>query len=140
MSSILEIRDKNHYDEIMNSSYSLIIVDIYADWCSPCKYLQPKLEELSRQLSSEDILFCKLNSELGIKNNVKSLPTIEFWHKLDLVNVVIGADLDGIKRSLSNLIDKYDLKIQSQSSGIKNIYGGKKKSSGGNYYASYGNL
>lgn len=58
------------------------LVDIYADWCEPCKVLGPIFEKTSSQLDSENhnVKFYKFNiedgRELGIELGVRSIPTI----------------------------------------------------------------
>jgi thioredoxin 1 len=119
MSVIFEIKDGNTLNEVMTSSYDIIIIDIYADWCGPCKYLAPKLENLAKQYSSSNILFCKLNSESGLKPSVKGLPTIEFWVSQSkgvpkqLFHTVLGADYPEIEANLMKLAGPPEQKQQS---------------------------
>jgi len=103
--SVFEITDKQAYHDIMNSNhYDIVILDIYAEWCMPCKTLAPILNELASIYSSQKVLFCKLNSELGFKADIKGLPTIEFWVSGKLYHTVMGADIPQIKTVLSKLI------------------------------------
>ena len=123
MSVVYEIKDIKTYNEVMGSSYDIVIVDIYADWCGPCKYLAPKLEELAKQYSSPNILFCKLNSETGIKKEVKGLPTIEFWVSSQqggkqLFHTVLGADFNEIKATLAKLAPPPQQAQQAQQQGV----------------------
>jgi thioredoxin 1 len=103
MGLLFEIKDIETMRKIF-SSYSLVVLDIYADWCAPCKYLAPKLEELAKKYSSKDIFFCKLNSELGLKNDVKGLPTVEFWVKGKLSSTVMGANIDKIENTILSIV------------------------------------
>jgi thioredoxin 1 len=106
MSVVFEITDAKKMDEVMRSSYKLVIIDIYADWCGPCKHLAPKMEELARIYASPDILFCKLDVA-NVKVDVKGLPTIEFWmlgqNGRQMVRNVLGADIKEIRNVLVQL-------------------------------------
>ena len=62
---------------MQDRSYPLVVLDIYADWCTPCKLIAPRLDELSTQYPN--VRFCKLNVESNLKPNISNLPTIEFW-------------------------------------------------------------
>ena len=107
MSVVFEITNQQTLAEVMNSTYDVVIIDIYADWCGPCKHLAPKLEDLAKQYSAPNILFCKLNSETGLKKSIKGLPTIEFWVNQNgskqLYKSVLGAGFPDIKKTLANL-------------------------------------
>lgn len=55
-----------------------VVLDFWATWCGPCKFISPKLERLSEEYS--EILFGKINVEEEqnlIKNyEITSIPTI----------------------------------------------------------------
>jgi thioredoxin 1 len=66
--------------EILDS-YEYIIVDIYTDWCGPCKYMAPIFSELNGMYGNQ-YLFTKLNAEeeRGITSTflIQGFPTILF--------------------------------------------------------------
>jgi thiol-disulfide isomerase/thioredoxin len=104
---LLEVKDSKTLEEVLNSTYKLIVIDIYADWCEPCKYLAPILEKLSDTYKSANILFIKINADTGLKTNLKGFPCIEFWLKQGaqrtLVQSVLGADVPQIESTLKQL-------------------------------------
>ena len=52
------LNEKNFKDEV-ESSDKLCVIDLYADWCGPCRMLAPVLEELEAEYP--DVKFCKVN-------------------------------------------------------------------------------
>ena len=57
----------------------LVLVDFYANWCEPCKWLEKILQELDTKLPDEvSILMINIEAhqELSNENEVKSVPTI----------------------------------------------------------------
>lgn len=57
----------------------LKIIDLYADWCAPCKTLSPILEEVGKEL---DIVIDKINiddNDAVVDNyQIRSIPTLIF--------------------------------------------------------------
>lgn len=70
-----------------------VVVDIWADWCGPCKKLTPKLEWLEEELEGT-VQFYKLNSddntETANRYNVMSVPTVLIFDDGTLVNTIVG--------------------------------------------------
>jgi len=86
-----EITDKEFEETIKNNKK--VIVDVYADWCYPCKILSPILEELSKKY--KEIKFVKLNADNNIytveKFKIRSIPTLLYFKEGKLVNITVGA-------------------------------------------------
>lgn len=64
------------------SSDKLVLVDLYATWCGPCKALAPILEELSEKYADEiKVVKVDVDEEesLAIKFGVVNLPTVLFF-------------------------------------------------------------
>ncbi len=79
------IKDLN----ILNDELTLI--DLYADWCGPCKMLSPILEEIN----DEGIIkIYKINVDESIdiarKYNVDSIPTLLLFKNKTLIDKHIG--------------------------------------------------
>ena len=69
-----------------------VVVDMYADWCGPCKMMAPVLEEVSERM--EDVTFFKLNVDtapgIAAQFRVMSIPTFLFFKDGTLAGSVIG--------------------------------------------------
>ena len=95
----------NNYDEVVSSG--LTLVDVFADWCGPCKVISPIIDELSSDYQGQ-LVFGKLNvdeapektTELGIRN----IPTILVYKDGQIVERNTGAVS---KNQLKELIDKH---------------------------------
>ncbi len=59
--------------------HEVVLVDFYADWCEPCKWLNPILEELPSKLERE-IFIHKINIDehvtLAAAHQIKSVPVL----------------------------------------------------------------
>jgi thioredoxin 1 len=67
----------------------LVVVDVYASWCPPCKALAPILEQVQ-----ELCYIVKVNndevSEVADEYNVTGLPTLLFFKSGELLDRVVG--------------------------------------------------
>lgn len=68
-----------------------ILIDFYADWCSPCKFLAPVLDEASKELG---IKFFKINIDqnpkLASEFSIASIPTVILFKNKKEVGRMVG--------------------------------------------------
>jgi len=97
------ITSENFDAEVMDSR-RLVVIDMYADWCGPCKMMAPIIESLSNEY--EDVKFVKINvddnPDIAARYHVESIPNFVFIKDGKMVNQVVGArDAD----SFADLVD-----------------------------------
>jgi thioredoxin len=75
-----------------------ILVDVYADWCGPCKQLTPRLEQLST--SHPQIVFVKMNvdnnMEFANELQIKGVPTVLVYNGKNLIDRKPGLHTNNI--------------------------------------------
>lgn len=71
----------------------ILVVDVYADWCGPCKMMAPVLEEIAAELEGK-VAFVKMDADVEkdfIQNyNIMSIPTLLFFKDEELVGKLTG--------------------------------------------------
>lgn len=71
------------FSEVINSD-TPVLVDFYADWCSPCKMMNPILKDLKKEMG-DTINIIKVDTEknpdAAIKYQVRGVPTLILFHK-----------------------------------------------------------
>ena len=93
MSNALAVTDANFEQEVEKSG-SLTIVDFWATWCGPCRMVAPILEQLATEYEGK-VKITKLDVDANIKTasrfNVRSFPTLLFFKDGKVVDQIIGA-------------------------------------------------
>ena len=78
------------------SSGEKFIVDMYADWCGPCRVLGPIVERYANKLKEEgsDVGVYKFDiesdKELSVELGVRSIPTIKLFSEGEVVQTKNG--------------------------------------------------
>jgi len=93
MSNIIAVTDANFEDEVEKSG-QLTIVDFWATWCGPCRMVAPILDQLATDYAGK-VKITKLDVDANIKTgsrfNVRSIPTMLFFKDGKVVDQIIGA-------------------------------------------------
>jgi thioredoxin 1 len=98
----IEILSNEHLNQMKNQ-HQIMVLDIYGDYCQPCKQMKPAYDNLSLRYSSPQVAFCSLNVELGLVQGVRGVPTLQVFTNGQLAQEILGADLQQLEQMLSNL-------------------------------------
>lgn len=100
-----QLTTQNYQNTLSGNRF--VVVDVYTDWCGPCKALTPVFQSLSDELGSQ-YSFVKLNgeSEPEIQRNLKitGYPTIIFMKDGSEAGRHVGG---ASKDQLRQLMNKY---------------------------------
>ena len=88
----------------------VVVIDVYGDWCGPCKAIAPAYAELAKKYSRPgECILVKENLDLKLSQNIRGVPMFLFFKKGQFVDSVTGADLtgeEGVERKLQQLLSK----------------------------------
>ena len=86
-----ELTSVNFKSEVEEHS-GLVVIDLWAEWCGPCRMLAPTIDELEAE--NPDVKFAKINvdneRELAMMFKVQSIPTVAFVKDNTLLDLSVG--------------------------------------------------
>jgi thioredoxin 1 len=101
----VHVKSKEHLDELV-AEHDVVLVDFHADWCGPCKMLEPTVAEIAAET---DVAVLKVDidelQDLARDAGVRSVPTLQFYADGEAAERLVGVQdkdtLLDVVRSLS---------------------------------------
>ena len=107
MGNPITVTDKDFEEQVLKASMP-VLVDFWAEWCTPCKMIAPIVEELAQEYDGQ-IAFAKVsvdtNPETSLKFGIRSIPTLLVFKDGKPVDQVVGAvSKPALKKRLDNAL------------------------------------
>ena len=87
------VTDDNFEKEVLTSDKP-VLVDFWAEWCVPCKMVEPAFRSLSEQYGMK-IKFSRMNTDENPRTptqyNIMGIPTIILFKNGKVVDQIVGA-------------------------------------------------
>ena len=100
----IHIEGQEHFQRVVDS-HDTVLVDCYADWCGPCKMLEPTIEALAAETEAA-IAKVDVDRHQGIAQQLgaRSIPTLVLYSGGEPVERQMGVQQ---KPALESLIQQY---------------------------------
>lgn len=98
--------NKENFDK--ETKEGVVLVDIWAPWCPPCRAMGPIVEELSEDFKDDDVIkVTKLNADeymdIASSLGVTGLPTFLLYKNGEVISKKVGMTTkDFLKEMLNN--------------------------------------
>lgn len=104
-----QFSDANFQSEVIDSG-KITVVDLWAEWCGPCKMMNPVIEELSKEYEGRAVIG-KLNVDdnpnVPTNYGVRGIPTFLIFKGGELKDKVVGAQTKKVLQDkIEALLDK----------------------------------
>ena len=86
---------EEEFNEIINNSHKVVVIDFFAEWCMPCVMLTPIIDELAASEDMKEVKFKKINvdenQKLAQKYKISSIPCLIIFKEGEEVDRMIGS-------------------------------------------------
>ena len=89
----MDVTEAN-FEEVVLKSDVPVMVDLWAEWCGPCRLVGPIIDEIGKELSGK-VKAVKLDVDgspgIAAKYGVRNIPTVLFFKNGEVVDKQVGA-------------------------------------------------
>ncbi|XP_030472267.2 thioredoxin F1, chloroplastic-like [Syzygium oleosum] len=96
---VTEVDKDSFWPVVRSAGAKTVVLDMYTQWCGPCKLMAPKFQKLSEKYS--DVIFLKLdcnqdNKPLAKELGIRVVPTFKILRDNKIIKEVTGAKFDDL--------------------------------------------
>ncbi|MFC7154882.1 thioredoxin [Halomarina halobia] len=95
----IHVNGAEEFDEVV-AGHDVVLVDFYADWCGPCKMLEPTIETLAADspatVAKVDI---DANQAIAQSHGIRGVPTLQLYAGGRQVEQFVGVQDEATLRS-----------------------------------------
>lgn len=93
MSKPFKITDDSFESDVLNSDKP-VLVDFWAEWCGPCRMVEPVVEELADEYEGKAKIGkvnVDENPQISMKYGIRSIPSLLIFKNGEVVDQIVGA-------------------------------------------------
>lgn len=89
----IHVTDAEFQEVVLNSDVP-VVLDLWAEWCGPCRMIGPIIDEMSTEFEGKAKMVkmdIDANPETPVKFGVRNIPTVLFFKGGEVVDKQVGA-------------------------------------------------
>ncbi len=89
----IHVTDQDFQEVVLNSDVP-VVVDLWAEWCGPCRLIGPLIEEMATEYEGRakmTKLDVDSNPQTAVKYGVRNIPTVLFFKNGEVADKQVGA-------------------------------------------------
>jgi thioredoxin 1 len=106
-SYVYTITDLDYKLEIIKRSH-ILVIDIWAEWCNPCKMIAPAYEKLAKKYMDQGVIFAKEDFGLQLQQPegvvISGVPTFLYFQNGVHVETTVGSDMSAVENTINDLL------------------------------------
>ena len=93
---MIDVTDATFEADVIEASHNhVVVVDLWAEWCGPCRMIAPTVDALADEYQEKGLKVGKLNVDMNpqtsVRFGVRSIPAVLFFKDGELIDQVVGA-------------------------------------------------
>ncbi|EFW92965.1 thioredoxin [Haladaptatus paucihalophilus DX253] len=100
----VHVESESHLNELTKTN-DVVLVDFYADWCGPCKMLEPVVKAVAKETEA---VVAKVDIDqhqlLAQQNGVRGVPTLQLYADGEVAKRMVGMQ---DQATLMNLVNQF---------------------------------
>ncbi|GJM92111.1 hypothetical protein PR202_ga08542 [Eleusine coracana subsp. coracana] len=103
---VTEVTKDTFWPVVKAAGDKVVVLDMYTQWCGPCKVIAPKFQEMSEK--DRDVVFLKLdcnqdNRPLAKELGIRVVPTFKILKDGKVVKEITGAKIDELVNAIEEV-------------------------------------
>ena len=87
----IQLSEPDDFDRLV-AEHDVVLVDFYADWCGPCRMMEPAVEAVAADTDAAVVkVDVDVHQALAAEYSVQGIPTLLVFADGELVDRMVGA-------------------------------------------------
>ena len=86
--------NESNFEDIVLKSEKPVLVDLWAEWCGPCKMVHPIMEEIATEFADQVVVVSidvEENPSITTKYRIRNIPTVLYFKSGEVADKQVGA-------------------------------------------------